>query len=211
MAMNGIVSGSMREKGMDYRINFGLTLPLIKRIAQDYYPDATLSRTLRNEDVRESNILAILLFPPEEMQPEEMQEWAENIRFRELSDIACMHLFNKTPYAEKKAREWISQNNDMLQYTGFQLAGRIISEKKYISASMLNSLIEATQNAIDRNNSTTMTIALNSIIKAMHTGLDNAGIIKLSFDKWIPTHNSFRNTEAKQIIDDEYEFITESF
>ena len=34
MAMNGIVSTSMREKGMDYKIYFGLTLPLIKRIAE---------------------------------------------------------------------------------------------------------------------------------------------------------------------------------
>ena len=44
MAMNGIVSTSMREKGMDYRINFGLTLPLIRNIAESYTPNAELAR-----------------------------------------------------------------------------------------------------------------------------------------------------------------------
>ena len=39
LGMNGIVSTSMREKGMNYKINFGLSLPQIRNIAQKYPQD----------------------------------------------------------------------------------------------------------------------------------------------------------------------------
>ena len=36
--MNGPISQSMREKGMDYKINFGIEYPRIKEIASAYTP-----------------------------------------------------------------------------------------------------------------------------------------------------------------------------
>ena len=45
-AMNGIVSQNMRAQGADYKINFGLTLPLLKRIAQEVGTDAQLADAL---------------------------------------------------------------------------------------------------------------------------------------------------------------------
>lgn len=33
--MNGIVSQNMRNLGANYKINFGLTLPLLKKIAEE--------------------------------------------------------------------------------------------------------------------------------------------------------------------------------
>ena len=33
MAMNGVISTSMREKGVDYKLNFGVPLPEVKKIA----------------------------------------------------------------------------------------------------------------------------------------------------------------------------------
>ena len=34
LSMNGVVSQSMREKGLDYKLNFGVELPRIKSIAR---------------------------------------------------------------------------------------------------------------------------------------------------------------------------------
>ena len=36
--MNGMVSQSMREKGMEYKLNFGIEYPRIKEIAAGYEP-----------------------------------------------------------------------------------------------------------------------------------------------------------------------------
>ena len=40
LAMNGVISTSMREKGIVYKLNFGVPLPEIKQICLLYTSDA---------------------------------------------------------------------------------------------------------------------------------------------------------------------------
>ena len=47
--MNGIVSQNMRNLGANYKINFGLTLPLLKKIAEEIPADAQLANALWND------------------------------------------------------------------------------------------------------------------------------------------------------------------
>ena len=39
MAMNGVISTSMREKGVVYKLNFGVPLPEVKQISASGLPD----------------------------------------------------------------------------------------------------------------------------------------------------------------------------
>ena len=50
--MNGVISTSMRQKGMNYKLIFGVPIPEIKHIAAAHEPDAELARALWKEDVR---------------------------------------------------------------------------------------------------------------------------------------------------------------
>ena len=43
LAMNGVISTSMREKGIVYKLNFGVPLPEIKQIATTHKPDPIVS------------------------------------------------------------------------------------------------------------------------------------------------------------------------
>ena len=58
LSMNGAVSQSMREKGLVYKLNFGVELPRIKGIAAAYEKDHALAQALWKEDIRECKILA---------------------------------------------------------------------------------------------------------------------------------------------------------
>ena len=53
LSMNGAVSQSMREKGLVYKLNFGVELPRIKSIASAYGKDHALAQALWKEDIRE--------------------------------------------------------------------------------------------------------------------------------------------------------------
>ena len=53
LAMNGVISTSMREKGIVYKLNFGVPLPEIKQIAATHKPDSELAAALWKEDIRE--------------------------------------------------------------------------------------------------------------------------------------------------------------
>ena len=53
LAMNGVISTSMREKGIVYKLNFGVPYPEIKEIARKHKPNGELAAALWKEDIRE--------------------------------------------------------------------------------------------------------------------------------------------------------------
>ena len=66
--MNGAVSQSMREKGLVYKLNFGVELPRIKSIVC-LRKDHALAQALWKEDIRECKILAGLFQPVDSFCP----------------------------------------------------------------------------------------------------------------------------------------------
>jgi len=119
--MNGVISQSLREKGLQYRLIFGIELPRIKEIAAQYEPNHELAQALWKEDIRECKILAAYLQPVESFYPEIADIWMEQIHNTELADYVCMALFRRLPYASQKAFQWMASENRMEMYMGFRL------------------------------------------------------------------------------------------
>ena len=70
LKMDGVASTSMRNKGLDYKINWGVGIPDLRKMAQEYGKDYALAIELWKENIRECKILATLIMPPDEMLPE---------------------------------------------------------------------------------------------------------------------------------------------
>lgn len=80
----------MRNLGANYKINFGLTLPLLKKIAEEIPADAQLANALWNDTaVRESMMLAPMLYPSDEFNEDEAEKWVTNMPNIEIADICC--------------------------------------------------------------------------------------------------------------------------
>ncbi|MBQ8674311.1 MAG: DNA alkylation repair protein [Bacteroides sp.] len=129
LAMNGAVSQSMREKGLLYKLNFGVELPRIKQIAASYEKSHTLAQALWKEEVRESKILATLLQPIESFPPEIADIWMEEIHTIEIAEQACMNLFQHLPYAPALAFRWIADEREYTQVCGFLIIARLLMHK----------------------------------------------------------------------------------
>ena len=63
-AMNGILSARMREAGAPYKLVFGVELPRLQSIANEFQPSRQLAQELWNENIRECKLLATMLMPP---------------------------------------------------------------------------------------------------------------------------------------------------
>ena len=119
--MNGILSQSLREKGLQYRLIFGVELPRLKEIAAGYEPSHELAQALWKEDIRECKILAAYLQPTDTFDSELADFWMESVTNTELADYLCMALLRRLPYASQKAFQWMASGNRMEVYTGFRL------------------------------------------------------------------------------------------
>ena len=96
--MNGMVSQSMREKGIDYKLNFGIEYPRIKEIAADYPCSHELAQALWKENIRECKIMAGLLQPVDGFCREIAEIWIEDMRYPELAEYTVMNLADEREY-----------------------------------------------------------------------------------------------------------------
>lgn len=129
LAMNGPVSQSMREQGFRYHLNFGVELPRIKNIAENYKPDYHLAVALWNEDIRECKILAAMLMPVEEFTSDIADIWVEQIDNIEMAELTSMNLFRKLSYAPALSFKWISDEREYVQTCGFLVIAHLLQEK----------------------------------------------------------------------------------
>lgn len=75
--MDGAVAQSMRNKGVNYHINWGIPVTRLKEMAAPYGKDYDLAIELWKENIRECKILATLIMPVEQMIPEVVDIWME--------------------------------------------------------------------------------------------------------------------------------------
>ena len=77
LMMDGAVAKSMRDKGLNYKLNWGATLPRLRQKADEIGYNYDLAIALWKEDVRECKILATMIMPPDEVLPEVIDIWME--------------------------------------------------------------------------------------------------------------------------------------
>ncbi|MBQ8874680.1 MAG: DNA alkylation repair protein, partial [Bacteroides sp.] len=124
--MNGIVSQSMREKGLDYKLNFGIELPRLKEIAAKFEKNHDVAQALWKENIRECKILAGMLQPVDTFYPEIADIWIEDMHYPEIAELTCMNLFQHLPYASEKVFQWMADEGEYFQFCGFMLMARLL-------------------------------------------------------------------------------------
>ena len=125
--MNGPISQSMREKGLRYKVIFGVELPRLAAFAETLPHTRELAQTLWKENIRESRIIAPMLMPTEEFCPEMADIWLEQTKYAEEAQCCVMYLYQRLPYAPQKAFEWMADERPTFQMCGFQLIARLFA------------------------------------------------------------------------------------
>ena len=174
LSMNGAVSQSMREKGLVYKLNFGVELPRIKSIASAYGKDHALAQALWKEDIRECKILAGLLQPVDSFLPEIADIWVENIRNIEIAELTCMNLFQHLPYAPTKSFHWIAAEEEYTQVCGFLTIARLLMKKGDMNERVENEFLDQAVTAFLSGSYHVRNAALTAIRRFMQHSEENA-------------------------------------
>ncbi|MDR0661429.1 MAG: DNA alkylation repair protein [Prevotellaceae bacterium] len=122
---NGAVSENMTDNGIIYKINYGVALHTIKKIAEEYAPDHELAQLLYERDEREAKLAAVYIEDAQAIKAEQLERWAKDFINVELAEVASGQLFYKTPYALPHSYEWCMSPNIYLQKAGWTIIARI--------------------------------------------------------------------------------------
>ena len=171
LMMDGAVAQSMRNKGIDYRLNWGATLPRLREKADEIGKNYNLAIALWKEDVRECKILATMLMPPEQMLPEVVDIWIEQTTTLEIAEQAAFNLYQHLPFAGEKAYQWLASPDDLPQICGYHVLSRLFARKMEPNERGINEYIDQALSALQSPNLTLRKAALQSIIRFSELGL----------------------------------------
>lgn len=150
--MNGPGSQSMRDKGLDYKINWGVPLIELKRMAAEYGKNYELAIELWKEDIRECKILATLVMPAERMDEELVDVWMESVHNQELAELLAFNLLQNVKHAPAIAYQWIASENVIRQICGFSILSRLFMKGQEPNERGINEFLDQAITALQQEN-----------------------------------------------------------
>lgn len=90
--MDGITASSMRQQGVHYSYNWGLSIPQVRELAHDLPQQRSLAEQLLATQSRELRLIGLMVYPPQELTQERAIALAKTLETEELQNIYCNHL-----------------------------------------------------------------------------------------------------------------------
>ena len=170
LLMSGPTSQSMTQKGLGYKINWGVPFIELKKMALEYGKDYELAIELWKEDIRECKILATLIMPAEKMLPEITDIWMEQVKSQEMAEMLAFNLLQYVDYAPAIAYEWIATDKTLYEIAGFQLLARLFANEQEANESGINEFLDQATVALQGDNMGIKNAAANCVLRFADLG-----------------------------------------
>lgn len=170
LLMSGPTSQSMTQKGLGYKINWGVPFIELKKMALEYGKDYELSIELWKEDIRECKILATLIMPAEKMLPEITDIWMEQVKSQEMAEMLAFNLLQHVDYAPAIAYEWIATDKTFYEIAGFQLLARLFANGQEANERGINEFLDQAAVALQGDNMGIKHAAANCVLRFADLG-----------------------------------------
>ena len=145
LMMDGMVAASMRNKGANYKLNWGATLPRLRDKAEELKQMFNVSCLMFNQ-----YDLAIAL-------------WKENVR--ECKILATMLM------PADKAYTWMASDKELYQLCGFHILSRLFMNKQEPNERGINEFIDQALAALEGDSLMVKKAAMNAMIRFAEIGL----------------------------------------
>ena len=171
LMMDGSIAQSMRDKGVNYKLNWGATLPRLKVKAAEIGKNYDLAIALWKEYIRECKILATMIMPADEVLPEVIDIWMEQTTSQEIAEQAAFNLYQHLPYAPEKAYTWMATDKPLYQLCGFHILSRLFMNGQEPNERGINEFIDQALVALQENNIAVKKAAMSAMQRFAELGL----------------------------------------
>lgn len=180
LLMNGPTSQSMSQKGIGYKINWGVPFIELKKMASEYGKDYSLAIELWKEDIRECKILATLIMPAEEMLPEITDIWMEQVKTQEMAEMLAFNLLQYVNYAPVIAYQWMASELPLYQIAGFQLLARLFANGQEANERGINEFLDQASTALQGDNMGVKHAAANCVLRFADLGEEYEKVARMA-------------------------------
>ena len=111
----------MSRFGMTSEGRLGVSMPDIRKIAKSTGKDHEVALELWESGIAEARIVAALIAEPDKLTEAQMENWVADLNSWDVCDQVCMNLFDKSPLAIKKVRDWSEREEEFVKRAAYSL------------------------------------------------------------------------------------------
>ncbi|HEV7669926.1 MAG TPA: DNA alkylation repair protein [Thermoanaerobaculia bacterium] len=116
--------------GIDADPAFGVSMANIQILAKSLGKSHELAEALWATGWYEARLLTSFVDEPARVTPEQMDRWTADFDNWGICDTLCFHLFDRTPYAWDKVREWSDRPEEFVKRAAFALLASLAGHDK---------------------------------------------------------------------------------
>lgn len=170
LMMSGPSAQSMRDKGVGYKLNWGVPLVELRQMASGYGKDFDLAIELYKEDIRECKILATMIMPAEKFGSDLAAEWMSQCPTQEIAEMIAFNLLQYVEYAPEAAFAWIAAGNRLYQIAGYQTLARLFINGREPDERGINEYLDQTMSALQADDAGVRHSAFNCLQHFINMG-----------------------------------------
>jgi 3-methyladenine DNA glycosylase AlkD len=111
----------MARFGMAPEGRLGVAVPDMRAIAKKTGKNHDLALALWDTGIAEARMVAAMVGDPQKLTEAQMDAWAAGFNSWDVCDQVCMNLFDKSPLAWKKVRDWAARDEEFVRRAAFAL------------------------------------------------------------------------------------------
>lgn len=123
----------MARFGITSKKVFGVGATPLRTLAKRIGKNNALAGQLWKSGYLEARILASLIDDPAKVTPAQMDRWVKDFDNWAVCDACCGVLFDKTPFAVKKAFQWSRDKREFVRRAGFVMMAELAVHDKEAS------------------------------------------------------------------------------
>jgi len=120
----------MARFGIKPSNSFGVSVPKLRALAREIGRDHLLALKLWETELHDARLLATMIDDPRQVTAGQMEKWARDFDSWDVVDGCCGNLFDKTPFAVTKAKEWCRREEEYAKRAGFVLMAELAVHDK---------------------------------------------------------------------------------
>lgn len=132
---------------------FGASMARIQALARRLGKRHALAGALWRTGWHEARLLAVYVEEPERVTPVQMDRWCRDFDSWAICDTVCFQLFDRTPHAFRKVRQWAPRREEFVRRAAFALlASLALHDRETADAAFVRCLALVDRAASDERN-----------------------------------------------------------
>ena len=120
----------MTRFGIQSSNSFGVSVPQLRTLASEVGRDHMLAMKLWETGLHDARLLATMVDDPRKVTLEQMDKWVRDFDSWDVVDGSCGNLFDKTPFAVAKAKQWCKREEKFVKRAGFVMMAELAVHDK---------------------------------------------------------------------------------